>query len=289
MSDPQDVDSSTVYDTKPRPTLGRRAINIGLVAMAVAGLAVVVWYAYDKGVERGSGATVPLIRAKDQPVKTRPEKPGGMEVANRDKLVYDRMASRKAQDIVEKLTPPPEAPMVLPRRPAEVVPETVPEAPAIESPAAKATAVEAEASPAPKVAAPKIPEVPEVIEVEKRDAPETAALPAASVAESAPVAAKEAEPSPEKSEPVSAKAGGVRVQLAALRSRQAAEREWARLKKAHGDLLDPLTAVFRRVNLGSEKGIYFRLQAGSLADRQAAIGLCAKLKARKERCVIAQR
>ena len=38
----------------------------------------------------GNVDEVPLIRAADGPVKIRPENPGGLQIPNRDKLVYGR-------------------------------------------------------------------------------------------------------------------------------------------------------------------------------------------------------
>ena len=61
------------------------------------------------------GSEVPLIRADRGPVKVRPISPGGMEVPDRDKLVYDRMQGNGERPQVERLLPAPETPLPPPR------------------------------------------------------------------------------------------------------------------------------------------------------------------------------
>ena len=62
-------------------------------------------------------ANVPLISAPVGPVKLRPDKPGGMQVPNRDKLVYGRIRSGNAaseMELVERLLPQSENPVSTP-------------------------------------------------------------------------------------------------------------------------------------------------------------------------------
>jgi hypothetical protein len=77
--------------------------------------------------------------------------------------------------------------------------------------------------------------------------------------------------------------GGVRIQLASLRSPDAARDEWARLKDENADLLGKLTAVAVRADMG-EKGIYYRIEAGPLASKAAAAHLCDALRDRDLGC-----
>ncbi len=79
-------------------------------------------------------------------------------------------------------------------------------------------------------------------------------------------------------------AGGHRIQVAAVRSREGAERGWRRLQKAHADVLGPLTLTVEKVDLGS-KGIFYRIQGGPLTQ-QAAAEACAELKRRKTGCFV---
>lgn len=53
----------------------------------------------------------------------------------------------------------------------------------------------------------------------------------------------------------------------------------------HGDLLGSLSVNILKVDLGTGKGIYYRIQAGPLSDRQAAVFLCDKLKSSGVGCL----
>ena len=74
-----------------------------------------------------------------------------------------------------------------------------------------------------------------------------------------------------------------KVQLASVRTPEAAREEWARLKRDNPDLLGKLTANAVRADLG-EKGIYYRVEAGPLSDKAAADRLCRALKERGLGC-----
>jgi len=98
---------------QPRP---RRLLTtaLGLLVMALFGGGL--WFAYIHQTRYSGGDVpgdqVPLIRADERPTKVKPEQPGGMEIPDRDKLIYN--PSRK---VVEHLLPPPEKPMPRPAPP----------------------------------------------------------------------------------------------------------------------------------------------------------------------------
>ena len=79
--------------------------------------------------------------------------------------------------------------------------------------------------------------------------------------------------------------GNTRVQLAAGKSEATVQKEWAALQKAHPDLLGPLSLHIERVDKGAS-GIFYRLQAGPLADKNAAKELCASLKQKGQDCLV---
>lgn len=63
-------------------------------------------------------AQVPVIKADERPVKARPADPGGMEVPNQDKLIYERLGSAAGNEPeVERLLPAPETPQAPPVQP----------------------------------------------------------------------------------------------------------------------------------------------------------------------------
>jgi hypothetical protein len=124
-----------------------RGLVVILVALLVIGLfAGGLWFAYLQGLRHASigssGADVPLIRADERPTKVKPEKPGGIEIPDRDKLIYTQKPGA-----VEHLLPPPEKPMPRPTSsPAAAQPQSV------LPPAASASTGAAPAMPSPSAA-----------------------------------------------------------------------------------------------------------------------------------------
>ena len=74
------------------------------------------------------------------------------------------------------------------------------------------------------------------------------------------------------------------VHIASFRSRKAADRGWAGLRRAHRALLGNLKPEITRVNLGGKKGVFFRLVVGPLASNADADTICRQLKRRRQYC-----
>src|SRR5439155_25118659 len=96
-------------DEEPRQR--PRRVLATVLALLVMGLfGGGLWFAYVQGTRHPSGDTgsgnIPLIRADERPTKIKPERPGGMEIPDRDKLIYN-----PTRPVVEHLLPPPEKPM----------------------------------------------------------------------------------------------------------------------------------------------------------------------------------
>ena len=217
------------------------------------------WYFYGDTLLAGGDGEVPVIRAADGPVKVRPDNPGGMAIPDRDKLVYERLRGSEEELRVERLLPRPEMPLTPP------APETEPAEPAKIVPVEKQVAE-------PIVNPATIPRIEDEVKVTPPPAP----------AAPAPVPPK---PKARSVAPVD-QVKVYRVQLAAVRTSEAAGSEWARLKKKNGDLLDALTLNVIKIDLGADKGIFYRLRAGPLATEVAAKKLCDQLSARKIGCLI---
>ncbi|HEY4135220.1 MAG TPA: SPOR domain-containing protein [Alphaproteobacteria bacterium] len=272
--------SSIAYESRRRPGR-RRLITTLVVLVAVGGFVGIVWHAYNQGKEGGSDAVVPLLKAEDSPVKVRPDQPGGMDVPNQDKLIYDRIApgSQMATPQVERLLPPAETPIARPAAPAPTPAPTTTAPTATVPPVAAAPATKAptdlqppplgehQVTPAP-VAPPAVPPV----------ASAPAAPAPAKPAPAAPAAQQAARAAPSAPIP----SGAARVQLGAVRTSDAAQKEWARLQGANKDLLGGMSMNVVTADLGA-RGVYYRIQAGPAAD---AADLCAKLKARNVGCIV---
>jgi len=281
---------------------------------------------------------VPIVRADDGPVKVRPETPGGLQVPDRDKLVYNRIQGSgvdpEPSPTVERLLPPPETPVLNPDLSSPV------SSPAVSSSASAATDTPSVSQPVAPVPAARVPEAvpattpgtaitmttpvaatdgipvppakpkhvdetPRVADVknavEPVAAPPAPPAPLIKNAYSPPAPVKSATTdmktgtrSMQKPKVTPATAAATKppatttyqVQLAAARSEAAARGEWDKLRRKNLDLLGNLGLNITRADLGTSKGIFYRLRAGPLASVAAARTLCSALAKRKVSCLV---
>ncbi|MCB2106838.1 MAG: SPOR domain-containing protein [Rhodobacteraceae bacterium] len=305
----EDVFDDEYYNRRGRAS--DRGSSFGLIVGIVFGAAVaggVAWYVVTGPASAPSGPP-PVIAAAPDPFKVKPKDPGGMDVPDQDKLVYDRLAPGDAPKRVENLLPAPEKPVPPPvakPAPAKPAPAVVAEkpspapatAPGGESPAGESSKDELAAivdSMRQQMAAQEAAGVTDMAAANVSDTAKVPATPAA-VKDPTPVPVNEpaAEVSqqqaaviPTAPEPSAnpAPSESFLVQLAAARSEEAAQAEWGRLSAKHKDLLAGFQPSVERADLG-ERGVFFRLRAGPLADREKADALCASLKALNEACLI---
>jgi len=216
----------------------------------------------------------PLIRADASPVKVRPRNPGGMEVQNQDKLVYDRIANGERAPSVERLMPPPETPLKPPgggaMKPAPV--------------AGKTSELLRDSTISAPVETPVTPSVSQITSENKDEIAPKKAGPMAAVVAKPPAPAPAPAPPAPPVPPASKKP--FKVQLGAVRSPQRASQEWERLRRNHGDLLRRMDLFVTKADLGAEKGVFYRMRAGPIADEATARGVCATLIMRKVGCLV---
>lgn len=281
----------------------RRNRRILMLAAAIVVVAGAFWLFTRGG---GDSADAPVISAEMTPEKVKPVDEGGLQVPNQNVQVLDN-TEQTAEG--ETVLPPPEQPVTPPEpttaeapQPAEppavvdsnsatVVedipavtapePATTAEAPAIPAPVAPeptAEAAQPEAEPAAPAVAATTPETaPEpAVPAQQATAPEPTPEPA-------PTTTQEAAVTPP---PAPAAVGDARVQLAAVKSESAAQAEWAKMQKAHPDLLGNLTLTVQSVDKNGTT--FYRIQAGPVADRAAAKQLCASLKGQGQDCIVAK-
>jgi len=256
------------FGRPPRRGLAR-LLPMLIVAVAIGGFAATVWWAYRSATTEVGEPEAPLIAAEPGPEKLWPESEGGLEVPDQDKLVYEQMVPEAGRPQTERLLLPPESPLPEPVAPSPPVVAAPPPEPAAPPPVVAAPPLEPVAPPPVEIAAAAPPESPP---------PESppAVVPPSLAAPSPP---------PPPPPAVVATAGGARVQLASVRSAEAARAEWARLLRLHDDSLGALQLVVEQADLG-DRGTFFRVQAGPLADRAAAAELCARLKGRNQPCLV---
>lgn len=283
----------------------KRGIRALLAIVVLVGAGAGVWAAYGDrliGLVGGGGdeAETPLVRAEITPVKIRPADPGGLQIPNRDKLVYGRMqgAAAASEQMVERLLAEPEKPLSAPTETAAPTIANVPKladvrqtqpAPPPQAPSAAAGAASSSRAP---------------LKLSKSSAPlrldkNIGSTPPAKVGQPITAAAASASPSKKVAEPVApnpqpakstvstptASKGVYRVQLAAARTEDGAQAEWNRVRRRNLDLLGDLGLAITKADLGT-KGVFYRVRVGPLADEQRARALCSALGKRKIGCLV---
>lgn len=293
MSDLRSDRGSRPVPSEPdqAPASPKKIITAAIALGAVAAFGIGIWFAYDQGVKRGASGAPPLIRADQSPAKVAPENPGGMQVPNQDKQIYERLggSQQAATPGTEKLLPPPERPSAAPTQPgAQPNAVTVPNRPAPatvpgQSPTASAGQTglpNRTDAPSPSAVTTPAPSQPVAPKAEEK--------PAATPATRAPAQTATA-PAPAAAPSVTATPGGsAKIQLASLKDQAAATATWNQLQKKFPDILGGLQPSYERVDIAG-KGTFIRLQAGPLKDRTTAQTVCQQLAAKNQGCIVVGR
>lgn len=219
---------------------------------------------------------IPIIRRPQTAVKIKPENPGGMEIPNQDKDVYNIVEKKEVDNtVVENLLPKPETPKL---------PDIVPEVADVNTDAANLDEIVDEVAEN-KNDLPQPKEVKaENQAVENSKASNVPAKPAdllAGVSAQAPTANTAKADAPAKVEAPAANtasAGGWQIQLIASKNKTAVEKTWTDLSAKYADLKN-MPHEIQASDLGAQ-GMFYRLRAGSFASKAEAAQACANLKAK---------
>ncbi|GJL87119.1 MAG: hypothetical protein DHS20C03_08280 [Minwuia thermotolerans] len=263
--------------TLETPNPGRWRLIAGFVVlMALAAFVVVMWFVFQEDQTDGrigTGTGIPVVRAPDGPDRERPADPGGAEVPDRDKSVFETFnkGEEERTEMVERLLPPPET----------ALPETIPPA-RPEDDGEQVIDVTERPEPVPPPAEPEI-AAPAEVPVARREQ-EPAKTIADLVARTEPKPAPRPLPKVETASP----AGEWQVQLAAFRDEPSADEAWKGLQKKFPDALSALKPTVIRADLG-DRGIYFRLRTGDFASKHEADAFCQTLAAKGQGCISARR
>lgn len=240
---------------------GRGPLILILALGVLLIFAGVVWNTYRQGVRPAEGG-LPVIASDEAPYKRSPDERGGLEVAGQDKGYYDSMDGLGDPAVQQAAARDP----IDIRRRAQPMLDGGP-LPPIEADEAPANIVYAEADPAPEPAA---------------DEPEITIAAVQPVTRTAPPVV------PEVNAQTTARFatnGAYQVQLAALRSESAAQSAWTGLLDSAPDLFTGAKLDIQRADLGA-RGVFYRLRIGTFADRAAAKGFCADVKAAGKDCMV---
>ena len=226
---------------------GRRMLIAALTVVILAIFGGLIWYSYLEGTDNGP---VPAVRADKSVVKIKPDNPGGMEVPDQDKRVFDRIATDQA-DTNENLAPSAELP--------------------VERPVASDNAEDTTENAKADVTDAILPPTPENMDSSSQND-----------AESAPQKLATIEPASTKSD------GGYMVQLGAFGKKESAELLWKKLQKENPELLADLGSDIMMIDLG-KKGVLYRLRGGMIGERTSADDICSALKAKKQACIVVKK
>lgn len=285
----QKLNDQSLNNFEERKNEINRSKNVFIGAVSGIALAAVVgWFVLAPRYSNETPAEVPVIRRPQSAIKVQPAEPGGMEILNQDKSVYDIIEKKdNSAPVVENLLPPPEEPQLPviatveePSAPAEVL------APALNS------AVEQQAkeiikiaeAPQPQAAINSEPEAP-LVPISKaiKTAPEVKTAEPALPAKAPEI--KQAAPQPAPAPAVKAATSGMwQVQLLSSPNKNAMETSWNNLVKRYAVLKGQPHEV-ETADLGA-KGTFYRLKAGAFASRDGADNLCADLKALGGSCIV---
>ena len=241
------------------------AIGIGvLVGILVTVLvSVVVW-----GIADEKEMEPIIITASEEPVKVKPENPGGMRIPDQDKLVYKRLQTEDKDIKVEKVVPVPEAPVKpVVAEVSAVKPEVKPNAPEkeLEVISRKDKGIKTEVMPDPfaEVKQEAKTEVKQTAQEEKKEA---------SVADLV-------------KKTVGLNESMWHVQLISLPSKETVEKNWPKILKEHAILLTGQPHDIVEVVI-PKKGTFYRLRVGEFKTKEDAKSFCDKLKTRKQDCTV---
>jgi len=314
--DPEDRPAATGRERARKRPLLVRLLPMLIVVLALGSFAGIVGYYYFAG--GGSDGVAPLIKADQQPFKIKPENPGGIEVPDQDKEIYNRVGrSSVPPPTAERLLPPPETPLPRPA-PSTTVPSVPPAAasppgtgtspnlanpnlggpmlgaaPQTRSNTLSAAPPRPPGTPPPPAAS--VPPAPDVappanvtsqVTLPPAQPAQTSAAPPASTARATPAPASPAPAAPPAAtRPPSGPV--VRVAIASVRTEPDARREWERQKRLYPDALTSIVPEFSPVDLG-EKGVYWRIYVGPAEPGSEAQARCAALKQKRVDCFVAR-
>lgn len=273
------ADSNDGFEERKNEINRSKNVFIGTVS-GIALAAVVGWFVLSSHNTAETGVDIPVVRRPQTAVKIQPAEPGGMEILNQDKSVYDIIEKKEVKTpVMENLLPPPEEPQLPvvaavaePSNSEQQAQKIIEDAEnKIVPPAPEPKAAPAEKpAPEPISIAPAATEVPAQPEVEAKAPPkaETPALKAEVKVEPKLVAVS----------------GPWQIQLISSPNRKAVDTAWDNLVKKYPVLKDQPREI-ETADLGA-KGTFYRLKAGGFADRSGADRLCNDIKALGGTCIV---
>lgn len=291
--------SASNFEEKRNELKRSKSVFIGAVSgVALAG--IVGWFVLSPRYEVNNPAEIPVIRRPQTAIKVQPSEPGGMEILNQDKSVYDIIEKKSGNEpVVENLLPPPEEPKLpvieaaAPIAPQVEVIEKVETSVAIDD-AQKIIAAtdtpEDEVVSIKEASMEKItiiePTQSDVIKIEKNkpiieiQKPQTPSKDWSLEAADTPANQASAPQSANNDIPL----GSWQVQLMSSPNKKAIESAWNTMVKKYAVLKNQPHEI-ETADLDFD-GVFYRLKTGAFKDKAGADTLCRDIKALGGTCIV---
>ena len=294
-------------------------VGSALLGSLALGVALAVALQFWQGRGGLGDAEAPVVTADASPVKEVPDQPGGKEFPHKNKLIYDRLTNGdtpeserlvpRQEDVAVPALPPANAtagvpaPVVTtdlanpattqslpgaageeggPRKVKTLVvrPDGSVEAPAVADAASAAnTAANAAVTGAAATANQAVAGAGAEANNAVGQAASVMPVPPVQAAPAAPQQVAAAGPAAAPAAPAAPAADSKYVvQLGSNKSQTEALASFADVQQKHSSLLGTYQPIVRKADLGA-KGVWYRLQVGPMADKDAAYKLCGQLKA----------
>jgi cell division septation protein DedD len=275
-------------------------ITFVAVLLAAGGFIALSWYAYENYSSADSSGEIPVILADRQPTRIKPTDPGGMNIPNVDKKVYDNLSEFREKKLpkVERILPRTEEPvdikLVVEQASKKELEDKIAALEDFDNDAdynlhAQKVAAEAKAKRQISKRTKKL----VISAVAKRKAMEKKKMPRVELVSATNPTHELVKSAPKNDKrkitksdfKPKGKKDGYRVQIASLKSTKAANKEWDFLRRKHKALLGGVKYfVVPKVIKG--KGRMYRLQLGPFSSESFARNLCNKLSESGQGCFI---
>lgn len=297
----QRLNSQPIENLEERKKEISKSQHIFLGTILGVGLAgIASWFILSPEYDKTENIEIPVVRRTNTAVKVQPANPGGMEILNQDRAVYD-IAEKNNNDIakVENILPLPEEPVIpstaetlnITQKTEQAVAETdniIKDAEKIITREETKKTVENQPT-----------ELKKEIKVEVVDKNESIAEPAIeeknvvnTIKVDVKEIKKESTPKVEVKENTTPKAttettivsGLWQIQLISSPNQAAMEKSWVDLTKKYNQL-QGLPHEIESADLGI-KGTFYRLKAGAFSTRSEADKLCNSIKSAGGSCLV---
>tara|TARA_Y100000814_G_scaffold169806_1_gene124102 strand:- start:2011 stop:2931 length:921 start_codon:yes stop_codon:yes gene_type:complete len=265
-------------NTKFAPRIMPMWILIGAVVL-VAVLWVIGDFISEKHVDE---ASIPLISANNDPLKVRPDNPGGKKIENRDKYVYKSLTNEEVDTTIEQILPPAEEPLV--ESPLDLNNDNEKEKISINGEVSSTQKIEDQETLT-------IQEIEEVIS----DKPQLKDINTQATNASENIDLKVENENTNISEKKSENATNIdeeknyfQVQIAASKNRKALLNDWKKMKNKNSDLLEGFNLELSPIDSGS-KNTFLRSRIGNFINKKTASELCISLKNRGIDCFVTKK